>query len=50
MTTDGGGWIVIQRNKKEQFSWTLIRTGLIMKKDLETLTQNFGMDWKKYIV
>ena len=48
MTTDGGGWIVIQRNTRNS-QVNLIGIGLIMKKDLEILTQNFGMDWKKYI-
>ena len=37
MTTDGGGWIVIQRNRRET-------SVSFNKKDLETSTQNFGMD------
>ena len=37
MATDGGGWIVIQRNKKDSLVNFLIGTGLTMRK-------GFGMD------
>ena len=40
MITDGGGWIVIQRNKKN----SLIKIGWIMKQDLEISSLNFGLD------
>ena len=49
MTTDRGRWIVIQRNKVNSLvdfnkNWTDYEL------DLEISTQNFGMDWKQYIV
>ena len=47
MITDGGGWIVIQRNKKDSLvnfnkNWTDYEKGF---GDLNT---EFGMDWKIY--
>ena len=48
MNTTTGGWIIIQRNKNG--SLVNLETGLTMRKDLETSTENFGMDWSWCIV
>ena len=49
-TTDGGGWIVIQGNKKDS-SVTFNRNWTDYEKGFGNLVpQNFGMDWQQYIV
>ena len=43
MTTDNGGWIVIQRNRKNS-EVSFKKTGENMKKDLVILIKIFGLD------
>ena len=48
MATDGGGWIVIQRNKKDS-SVSFNRNWTDYEKGLGTSTQNSGMDCQQCI-
>ena len=45
MNTTTGGWIVIQRNKKD----SLVNFNKNLTKDLESSIQNFGMGWSQCI-
>ena len=50
MTTDGGRWIVVQRNRKNSAVSFSRKWTNHMRKDLGTLLQTSGMDWQQCIV